>query len=162
LKTSCVSDWSRRSETSLPAWRRVGELGLVEKYITLKLSGKPTFGELCAAYVKDGPLFRKKDGRRKSKGTIETYQYHIDDIILPRWRNDIAEEMKPEVGNPQPNQHCRAAGRGDGGAYFRVRRASLASCPLGRKQNFRRAGFPTWGDFEPYQDQSQQSSRPNV
>jgi len=50
---------------------------------------------LCAAYVKDGLPFRKKDGRRKSKGTIETYQYHIDNIILPRWRNDIAAEMKP-------------------------------------------------------------------
>jgi hypothetical protein len=83
------------------AWRRVGELGLVEKYITLRLSGKPTFGELCAAYVKDGLPFRKKDGRRKSKGTIETYQYHIDNIISPRWRNDVAGEMKPEVGNPQ-------------------------------------------------------------
>jgi hypothetical protein len=83
------------------AWRWVGELGLVEKYITLKLSGKPTFGELCAAYVKDGLPFRKRDGCRKSKGTIETYQYHIDNIILPRWRNDIAGEMKPEVGNPQ-------------------------------------------------------------
>jgi site-specific recombinase XerD len=77
------------------AWRRVGELGLVEKYKTQILSGKPTFGELCAAYVKDGLPFRKKDGRRKSKGTIETYQYHIDNIILPRWRNNIAEEMKP-------------------------------------------------------------------
>ena len=36
-----------------------------------------------------------KDGRRKNTGTIETYQYHIDNIILPRWRNDIAGEMKP-------------------------------------------------------------------
>ena len=59
------------------------------------LSGKPTLGELCTAYVKDGLPFRKKDGRRKSKGTIETHQYHIDSIILPRWRNDIAGEMKP-------------------------------------------------------------------
>jgi len=63
---------------------------LVETYITLSPSGKPTFGELCAAHVKDGLPLRKKDGRRKSKGTIETYQYHIDNIILPRWRNDIA------------------------------------------------------------------------
>jgi integrase len=77
------------------AWRLVGERGLVEKYITQALSGKPTFGELCAAYVKDGLPFRKKDGRRKSKGTIETYQYHIGNVILPRWRNDIAGEMKP-------------------------------------------------------------------
>jgi len=77
------------------AWRLVGELSLVEKYITQALSGKPTFGELCAAYVRDGLPFRKKDGRRKGKGTIETYQYHIDNIILPRWKNDIAGEMKP-------------------------------------------------------------------
>ena len=77
------------------AWRLVGELSLVEKYITQALSGKPTFGELCAAYVRDGLPFRKKDGRRKGKGTIETYQYHIDHIILPRWKNDIAGEMKP-------------------------------------------------------------------
>ena len=77
------------------AWRRVGEVGLVEKYITEALSGKPTFGELCGAYTKDGLPFRKKDGRRKSKGTIETYQYHIKNIIRPRWRHDIAGEMKP-------------------------------------------------------------------
>jgi integrase len=50
---------------------------------------------LCATYVKDGLPFRKKDGRRKNTGTVETYQYHIDNIILHRWRNDIAGEMKP-------------------------------------------------------------------
>jgi len=79
----------------IAAWRLVGELGLVEKYIAQALSGKPTFGELCAAYVKDGLPFRKKDGRRKSTGTIETYEYHIDNLVLPRWRDDIAAEMKP-------------------------------------------------------------------
>ena len=77
------------------AWRRVGELRLVEKYINQSLSGRPTFGALCTAYVKDGLPFRKKDGHRKSKGTIETYQYHINNLILPRWENVIAEEMKP-------------------------------------------------------------------
>jgi hypothetical protein len=77
------------------AWRRVGELGLVEKYISESLSGKPSFGDLCRAYVKDGLPFRKKDGRRKGKGTIETYQYHINNLILPRWEDVIAEEMKP-------------------------------------------------------------------
>jgi hypothetical protein len=55
---------------------------------------------LCATYVKDGLPFRKKDGRRKNTGTIETYQYHIDNIILPRWRNDIAGGNEA-VGNPQ-------------------------------------------------------------
>jgi hypothetical protein len=79
------------------AWRRVGELGLVEKYINQPLSGKPTFRELSIAYVKDGLPFRKKDGHRKGKGTIETYQYHINNLILPRWENVIAEEMKPLV-----------------------------------------------------------------
>lgn len=77
------------------AWIRVGELRLIEKHINLPLSGKPIFGDLCAAYVKDGLPFRKKDGRRKGKGTIETYQYHINNLILPRWRNVVAEEMKP-------------------------------------------------------------------
>ena len=77
------------------AWRLVGELGLVDKYIAQALSTKPTFGELCAAYVKDGLPFRKKDGRRKSTGTIETYEYHIKNLILPRWREDIAADMKP-------------------------------------------------------------------
>src|SRR5215469_16633962 len=52
-------------------------------------------GELCGAYTKDGLPFRKKDGRRKSTGTIETYEYHINNLILPRWRDDIAAEMKP-------------------------------------------------------------------
>jgi len=63
-------------ETS--AWLKVGELGLIEKYINRPPSGSPTFGELCATYVKDGLPFRKKDGRRKTKGTIETYEYHIN------------------------------------------------------------------------------------
>jgi integrase len=80
-------------ETS--AWLKVGERGLVEKYINKPLPGKPTFGELCAAYVKDGLPFRKKDGRRKTKGTIETYTYHINNHILPRWEESVAEEMKP-------------------------------------------------------------------
>jgi integrase len=77
------------------AWIRVGKLRLIEKHINLPLSGMPTFGDLCAAYVKDGLPFRKKDGRRKGKGTIETYQYHINNLILPRWRDVVAEEMKP-------------------------------------------------------------------
>lgn len=76
------------------AWRRVGELRLVDKHISQTLSGRPTFGALCAAYVKDGLPFRKKDGHRKSKGTIETYHYHINNLILPRWQDVIAEEMK--------------------------------------------------------------------
>jgi hypothetical protein len=77
------------------AWIRVGELRLIEKYINQPLSGMPTFGDLSAAYVKDGLPFRKKDGRRKGKGTIETYQYHINNLILPRWKDVIAEQMKP-------------------------------------------------------------------
>ena len=77
------------------AWLEVGELRLVEKYISQPISGKPTFSELCDAYVRDGLPFRKKDGRRKGKGTIETYQYHINNLILPRWDNVIAEDMKP-------------------------------------------------------------------
>jgi integrase len=77
------------------AWIRVGELGLVEKHINKPLSGKPKFGELCATYIAHGLAFRKKDGRRKSKGTIETYQYHLNHFILPRWKDVIVEEMKP-------------------------------------------------------------------
>jgi hypothetical protein len=46
-----------------------------------------TFGELCAAYIKDGLPFRKKDGRQKAKGTIETYEYHIHNHILLRWKD---------------------------------------------------------------------------
>ena len=66
-------------------WQAVGDLKLVEKYINKPTTGKPTFGELCVAYVRDGLPFRNKDGSRKTKGTIETYRYHIDNHILPRW-----------------------------------------------------------------------------
>ena len=52
-------------ETS--AWLKVGELGLIEKYIKNPLSSKLTFGEFCVAYIKDGLPFRKKDGRRKKR-----------------------------------------------------------------------------------------------
>jgi hypothetical protein len=68
-------------EDETSAWLKVGELGLVEKFINRPLSGSPTFGDLCAAYIKDGLPFRKKDGRRKAKGTIETYEYHINNHI---------------------------------------------------------------------------------
>jgi len=77
------------------AWIQVGELRLIEKHINQPLCGEPTFGELCTAYMKDGLPFRKKDGRRKGKGTIETYQYHINNLILPRWEKVTTEEMKP-------------------------------------------------------------------
>jgi integrase len=77
------------------AWLKVGELGLIQKCINNPLSGKPTFGYICAAYIKDGLPFRKKDGHRKSKGTIETYLYHINNQILPRWKDVVAGEMKP-------------------------------------------------------------------
>jgi integrase len=77
------------------AWLRVAELDLVEKYLKNNfLSGKPTFGELCGAYIRDG-LPRRKDGHRKTKGTIETSMYHINNLILPRWKNVIAGDMKP-------------------------------------------------------------------
>src|SRR5271157_4519720 len=55
-------------ETS--AWLKVGELGLVEKYINNPLSGKPTFGEFCAAYVKDGLPFRRFDGAFRLAATV--------------------------------------------------------------------------------------------
>jgi len=77
------------------AWLKVGELGLIEKYINNPITQKPTFGDLCAAYFKDGLPFRKKDGSRKAKGTVETYLYHIETFILPRWRDTVAEEIKP-------------------------------------------------------------------
>jgi integrase len=50
---------------------------------------------LCAAYITDGLPVRKKDGRRKAKGTIETYEYHLNAHILPRWKDIVAEEMRP-------------------------------------------------------------------
>jgi integrase len=31
----------------------------------------------------------------KGNVVIETYQYHINNLIVPRWENVIAEEMKP-------------------------------------------------------------------
>jgi integrase len=33
--------------------------------------------------------------RMKGNVVIETYQYHINNLIVPRWENVIAEEMKP-------------------------------------------------------------------
>ncbi len=80
-------------ETS--AWLKVGELSLIDKHIANPFPLKPTFGELCQTYVRDGLPFRKKDGRRKAKGTIETYTYHINNHILPRWKDTIAEQIKP-------------------------------------------------------------------
>lgn len=80
-------------ETS--AWLKVGELGLISKHISNSICPNPTFGDLCTIYIKEGLPFRKKDSRRKTKGTIETYTYHLNNHILPRWKNELAVQMKP-------------------------------------------------------------------
>lgn len=74
---------------------KVGELGLISKHISNSICPNPTFGDLCTIYIKEGLPFRKKDGRRKTKGTIETYTYHLNNHILPRWKNELAVQMKP-------------------------------------------------------------------
>lgn len=77
------------------AWREVGRLNLIEKYITNPISGQPTFGWLANHYIKDGLPFNKRNGKRKAKGTIYNYQHDLDDFILPRWKDEIAAKIKP-------------------------------------------------------------------
>jgi len=39
--------------------------------------------------------FNKRNGHRKSKGTIYCYQHVLEDIIIPRWKNEVAPKIKP-------------------------------------------------------------------
>jgi integrase len=77
------------------AWVEVGELRLVEKYISKPINGQPIFGWLANHYITNGLPFNKRDGRRKSKGTVYCYQHALEDFILPRWQDVVAAEVKP-------------------------------------------------------------------
>ena len=77
------------------AWMRVGSLKLVEKYISNSVAGQPTFGWLANHYINHGLPFNKRNGSRKSRGTIYCYQHALDEFILPRWQDEIAAKIKP-------------------------------------------------------------------
>ncbi len=79
------------------AWRKVGSLKLVEKYVSDPVNGQPTFGWLANHYItdKDGLVFSKRYRRRKSKGAIYCYQHALNDFILPRWQDEVAAKVKP-------------------------------------------------------------------
>ena len=57
--------------------------------------GQPTFGWLANHYINHGLPFNKRNGHRKSKGTIYCYQHVLDDFILPRWQDEVAAKVKP-------------------------------------------------------------------
>lgn len=76
------------------AWREVGRLNLIEKYIANPISGHPTFGWLANHYIRDGLPFNKRNGKRKAKGTIYNYQHDLDEFILPRWKKEVAAQIK--------------------------------------------------------------------
>ncbi len=77
------------------AWRQVGTLNLLEKYISNPVNGQPTFGWLANHYINDGLPFNKRNGHRKAKGTIYCYQHALDEFILPRWKDEVAAKVKP-------------------------------------------------------------------
>ncbi len=77
------------------AWREVGRLTLIEKHILNPTQGQPTFGWLANHYIRDGLPFNKRNGKRKTKGTVYNYQHSLDDFILPRWENEVAAKIKP-------------------------------------------------------------------
>lgn len=77
------------------AWMKAGSLKLVEKYISNPGNAQPTFGWLANHYIKHGLLFNKRNGHRKSKGTIYCYRHALDEFILPRWQDDVAARIKP-------------------------------------------------------------------
>jgi integrase len=76
------------------AWLKVGELKLVEKYLA-NPTGQPTFGWLANHYIIHGLPFNKRNGHRKAKGTIYCYQHVLEDLILPRWKDEVAAKVKP-------------------------------------------------------------------
>jgi integrase len=81
--------------SDMAAWREVGRLNLIEKHILNPTQGQPTFGWLANHYIRDGLPFNKRNGKRKSKGTVYNYQHSLDEFILPRWENEVAARIKP-------------------------------------------------------------------
>ena len=86
---------SEIGDASSAAWMKVGTLKLIDKYISNPISGQPTFGWLANHYINHGLPFNKRNGHRKSKGTIYCYQHALDEFILPRWQDEIAARVKP-------------------------------------------------------------------
>ena len=64
VKLGLISDIE--DETS--AWLKVGELGLISKYINNSICPNPTFGDLCTIYIKEGLPFRKKGWSSQNQG----------------------------------------------------------------------------------------------
>ena len=85
---------SEVGKTANAAWLKVGELKLIDKYLANPM-GQPTFGWLANHYINHGLPFNKRNGHRKSKGTIYCYQHVLEDIIIPRWKNEVAAKVKP-------------------------------------------------------------------
>jgi integrase len=86
---------SEVGDSETPAWVKVGTLKLIEKYISNPISGQPTFGWLANHYINHGLPFNKRNGHRKSKGTIYCYRHALDEFILPRWKDEVAAKVKP-------------------------------------------------------------------
>jgi integrase len=85
---------SEVGKTETAAWLKVGELKLIDKYLA-NPTGQPTFGWLANHYINHGLPFNKRNGHRKAKGTIYCYQHVLEDLILPRWKDEVAAKVKP-------------------------------------------------------------------
>jgi integrase len=66
-------------------WKRLGKLGIDIKNVEPE---KATFGQIAAYY------FRQKEWRKAS--TKSLHRQIVNDILVPRWGNRIAVEIKPK------------------------------------------------------------------
>ena len=84
-----VSELKRDSD----AWREVANLGLLAKINTETQMRRSTFAVLAEHYLKAD--FGDGASRKKSETTIPIVEHYVRDYLVPRWKDAIAEDIKP-------------------------------------------------------------------
>jgi integrase len=84
-----VRDFPTRAE----AWREVDKLGLLVRINDASVQGRIRFSSLAEHYLKAD--FGPDAVRPKSANTIPIVEHYVRDYLIARWREEIAEDIKP-------------------------------------------------------------------
>jgi integrase len=79
--------------TEKAAWHEVDKLGLLLRINEAPGSGRIRFDALAEHYLKAD--FGADAVRPKSENTITTIEHIVRDYLIPRWGDEIAEDIKP-------------------------------------------------------------------
>lgn len=92
-RTSCPSDLFGNFVRIKDAWREADRLGLGIRINDTPAPGRASFHFLAEHYLKAD--FRADSVRPKSANTISHVEHIVRAYLVPRFGNEIAEDIKP-------------------------------------------------------------------